>query len=79
MGDVKYVAFVGAFTGVAGLCAAVFVASSVGLLVALILVAGDRKNLRAKIPFAPFLSIGGAAALVAHVLRWPELLFRGGP
>ncbi len=77
LGDVKYASLVGAFAGVAGLCAAVFVASATGLVVALVLIAMDRRNIRARIPFAPFLSLGGVAALVMQAARWPDFLAGG--
>ena len=77
MGDVKFASVVGAFTGAAGLCAAVFVAAVSGLAVALVLISLDRRNARARIPFAPFLSLGGAAALVGQLARWPAFLFGG--
>jgi leader peptidase (prepilin peptidase) / N-methyltransferase len=79
MGDVKYASLVGAFTGVGGLCAAVFIASFAGLLFAAVLIAVDRKNVKAKIPFAPFLSIGCTAALIADAVHWPGFLAGGTP
>ncbi len=78
-GDVKFAAVVGTFCGAAGLFLAVFVAASLGLLAALVLIAMDRTNARAKIPFAPFLSAGGVAALAAQLLHWPAFLFGGAP
>ncbi len=77
MGDVKFASVVGAFCGAAGLFVAVFVAALLGLLAALVLIAMDRKNAQAKIPFAPFLSAGGAAALTAQIVHWPSVLFGG--
>ncbi len=78
-GDVKYVALLGAFSGVRGLCEAVFAASVTGLLFALVAVIIDRRNLRARIPFAPFLSIGGMAALLLQLARWPDFPAGGAP
>lgn len=77
LADAKFASVVGAFSGVAGLCAAVFVAASLGLLFALALIAIDPRNARARIPFAPFLSAGGAAAMAARLARWPAFLFGG--
>jgi prepilin signal peptidase PulO-like enzyme (type II secretory pathway) len=77
MGDVKYAAVVGAFCGAAGFFLAAFVAAFIGLLAALVLIAKDRRNVRARIPFAPFLSVGGAAALAAQLSHWPAVLFGG--
>jgi len=77
-GDVKFATVVGAFCGPAGFFAAVFVAAVLGLAAALLLIAVDRRNVTAKIPFAPFLSAGGAAALAAQLSHWPGVLFGGG-
>lgn len=77
MGDVKFASVVGAFCGAAGFFAAVFVAAVLGLVLALVLIAVDRENARAKIPFAPFLSAGGTAALLAQLAHWPAFLFGG--
>ena len=77
MGDVKFAAVVGAFCGSAGFYLAAFVAALLGLLTALVLIAMDRRNVRARIPFAPFLSIGGTAALLAQLSHWPRVLFGG--
>jgi len=75
LGDVKFAAVVGAFCGTLGLLVAVFISSALGLLVALVLISQDRRRLRMRIPYAPFLSAGGAAALLAELVRWPALLF----
>jgi len=77
MGDVKFASAVGAFTGAAGLCIAVFVAAVSGLAAALVLISLDRRNAEARIPFAPFLSLGGAAALAGRLVQWPAFLFGG--
>jgi len=77
MGDVKYAILVGAFTGTVGLCAAVFVASAAGLAFALAVIAIDRRKAHVRIPFAPFLSLGCAAEMIARCAAWPELFARG--
>lgn len=77
MGDVKFASVVGAFCGAAGFFAAVFVAAVLGLVLALALIAMDRANARVKIPFAPFLSAGGTAALLAQLVHWPAFFFGG--
>jgi len=79
LGDVKFALVIGVFTGVAGLCAAVFAAASLGLLFAVVVIAIDPRRARARIPFAPFLSAGGAAAMVARLARWPGFLFGSAP
>jgi len=77
MGDVKFATVVGAFCGANGFFLSVLVAAVLGLLFALILIARDRRNARAKIPFAPFLSAGGAAVLLGELAHWPGVLFGG--
>ena len=77
LGDVKFAPVVGAFCGAAGFFAATFVAAALGLVLALALMAVDRANARVKIPFAPFLSAGGVAALLAQLTHWPAFLFGG--
>jgi leader peptidase (prepilin peptidase)/N-methyltransferase len=77
MGDVKFAPVVGVFCGAAGFFAATFVAAVLGLVLALALIALDRANARVKIPFAPFLSAGGVAALLGQLAHWPAFLFGG--
>jgi leader peptidase (prepilin peptidase)/N-methyltransferase len=77
LGDVKFAPVVGAFCGAAGFFAALFVAAVLGLVLAVALISVDRANARAKIPFAPFLSAGGTAALFAQLAHWPVFLFGG--
>lgn len=77
MGDVKFAPVVGAFCGAAGFFLAVFVAAVLGLALAVALISVDREKARAKIPFAPFLSVGGTAALLAQLAHWPAFLFGG--
>jgi leader peptidase (prepilin peptidase) / N-methyltransferase len=64
-GDVKYAAFVGAIAGLEGIFCALLIASLSGLVAALLL-ALDGRGLRRRLPFAPFLTLGGAASLIAE-------------
>lgn len=77
MGDVKYASYIGASTGIAMLPVALFVSAAFALFSALVLLAARRATMRSRLPFAPFLSAGGLAALAAQVLHW-RLLTPGG-
>lgn len=62
LGDAKFLAGLGAWTGIEGLPPILLIASAIGLAVTLAFAALSRTQLRlAKIPFGPFLAIGGWA------------------
>ena len=65
LGDVKMLAMVGAFLGVAGVVVTLVFATVLGALVGLGLVAARRGTLSARLPFGVFLAIGGLVALYA--------------
>ena len=78
-GDVKYASFIGAITGSDGFCFALLVASLTGLVAALLILAVDGRGVRQRLPFAPFLTLGGAASLIAERAGLPGLLRVGAP
>ena len=57
-GDIKLLAMIGAFVGWKGVLATLFIGSVVGTLAGGALMLYTRSNLKLKIPFGPFLSIG---------------------
>lgn len=63
LGDVKMLAMVGAFLGIAGVVVTLVVASFAGSLAGLALLARGRGGLGSKLPFGVFLAAGGLAAL----------------
>lgn len=70
-GDIKLLAMIGAFTGVAGVIFTLFVASLVGSLAGFVLVAAQKKrSLKLAVAFGPFLSL--AAAI--YVFAGPQLI-----
>ena len=71
-GDVKYCLPMGLLLGWPEMLVGVFVAFVVGAVVGLGLIALARKNMKATIPFGPFLVIGTAVGLVYGnvILHW---------
>jgi leader peptidase (prepilin peptidase)/N-methyltransferase len=65
LGDVKMLAMVGAFLGLAGVLVTLVAASFAGAVVGLVLVARGAIGLQGKLPFGFFLAIGGLVALYA--------------
>jgi len=63
MGDVKLLGAMGILLGVYGTLFAVLVASVVGSIVALYLLARKRVSMKTKIPFGPFLALGTFVSL----------------
>jgi leader peptidase (prepilin peptidase) / N-methyltransferase len=72
MGDVKMMAFVGAFLGWRLALLTVFAGSCIGTLAGLFLVLFRGKNLQSKLAFGTFLGAGAAIALFygVAILRW---------
>ena len=71
-GDANIMAVVGAFVGWQKVLLALFIASFVGSLVGISYILLKGKNLKAAIPFGPFLSIGGYATVIFgdKLLEW---------
>lgn len=64
-GDAKLAALIGLALGVRGWLAAMVIASASGSAVALALIAAGRLRPSDPLPFAPFLAVGAAGALLA--------------
>ncbi len=69
-GDVKLLAMIGAFFGWKGVIVVLLVASMVGSVTGLSLIALQKREARALIPFGPFLALG----TVVYMLWGPELI-----
>lgn len=69
-GDIKLLAMIGAAIGWKGVIFTVFVSSTVGSIIGVILMVLTEKNMKLSIPFGPFLSIGA----MAYVFFGPELI-----
>lgn len=72
MGDVKYLAFIGAVVGWDGALFTLFLASILGSLIGIALAIFSRKSLSLAIPFGPFLA---AAALIVSIWKQEFLRF----
>ena len=68
LGDAKFSGMIAVACGFFSWLIALTVASIVGLVTALILIASGRRERTQKIPFGPFLGIGGGAALALQAL-----------
>lgn len=62
-GDIKLLGMIGAFVGVSGVVFTVLLASLVGSLTGLALMARSRKGLSTMLPFGPFLAFGAVCYL----------------
>lgn len=71
-GDVKLVALMGLYLGPRGVALALFMAFVTGGLWGAILVLSKKKDLKAAVPFGPFLALGGIVSLLAaqSILNW---------
>ena len=71
-GDVKYALFLGFALGASKLAVALFLAFLTGAFLSLILISVGKKRFGQTIPFGPFLSVGGFAALLFgnEILNW---------
>ncbi len=69
-GDIKLLAMIGAVIGWKGVLFTIFVASAVGTLAGILVMLKSRKRMRLKIPFGPFLAIGG----IAYIFFGPQLI-----
>ena len=69
-GDIKLLAMIGGVIGWKGVLFTIFVASAVGTLAGMLVMLKSRKGMRLKIPFGPFLAIGG----IAYIFFGPQLI-----
>jgi leader peptidase (prepilin peptidase)/N-methyltransferase len=71
-GDIKLLAMIGAVIGWKGVLFTIFVASAVGTLSGMLVMLKSRKGMKLKIPFGPFLAIGGIAYIFFGplLIRW---------
>ena len=69
-GDIKLLAMIGAMIGWEGVFFTIFVASAIGTAVGISVALYQRKNMRFKIPFGPFLAIGA----IGYIFFGKELM-----
>ena len=69
-GDIKLLAMIGALVGWQGVLFTIFIASSAGTLVGVIIMIITHKNMKLALPFGPFLALGA----LAYIFFGPELI-----
>ncbi len=71
-GDVELLAMIGAFIGWKGVFFTIFIGSAIGMVVGLILMLVQQGDMKLRLPFGPFLSIGAIAYLFKgeEVICW---------
>lgn len=69
-GDIKLLAMMGAVIGWKGVLFTIFMASAIGTFAGLLVMLKSRKGMKLKIPFGPFLAIGG----IAYIFFGPQLI-----
>lgn len=69
-GDIKLLAMIGAAIGWKGVVFTIFVSSTVGSVIGVIVMALTEKNMKLTIPFGPFLSMGA----MAYIFFGPALI-----
>ena len=71
-GDIKLMAAIGAFVGWKFALLTIFVGSALGAIVGIIAMIAFKKGRKSRIPFGPFLSTGGIAAILwgGPIIEW---------
>ena len=62
-GDIKLLAMIGAFIGWKGVLLTIFMGSAIGTLVGLAAMLAEKKNMKMRIPFGPFLALGAVISI----------------
>jgi len=62
-GDIKLLAMIGAFLGWKGVLVTIFMGSAIGTLAGLTAMLGEKKDMKMRIPFGPFLAMGAVISI----------------
>ena len=62
-GDINLLAMIGAFIGWKGVLLTIFMGSAIGTLVGLAAMLAEKKNMKMRIPFGPFLALGAVISI----------------
>jgi leader peptidase (prepilin peptidase)/N-methyltransferase len=73
-GDIKFIAMLGAFTGVKGVILIIILASLIGSSVGITLILLRKKQMRDTLPFGPYLSLGALIVILfqKEIINWYE-------
>ena len=79
MGDVKFLAAIGAFFGWQSTLFTVFVSSMLGGVIGLILVIGSKKGWQSRIPYGPYIAFGALLWMFCgrEIVNWYLSFIRG--
>ncbi len=79
MGDVKFLAAIGAFFGWQSTLFTVFMSSLLGGVIGLILVIGSKKGWQSRIPYGPYIAVGALLWMFCggEIMRWYLGFIRG--
>ena len=76
LGDAKLSALLALVLDLNGWIIALFIASSTGLIYGVIWIKLRKKSRKEKIPFGPFLALGGISALLLQILLGAYVIFK---
>ena len=79
MGDVKFLAAIGAFFGWQSTLFTIFVSSLLGGVIGLILVIGSKKGWQSRIPYGPYIALGALLWMFCgrEIMKWYLGFIRG--
>ena len=79
MGDVKFLAAIGAFFGWQSTLFTIFVSSLLGGVIGLILVVGSKKGWQSRIPYGPYIALGALLWMYCgnEIMKWYWGYIRG--
>jgi leader peptidase (prepilin peptidase)/N-methyltransferase len=79
MGDVKFLAAIGAFFGWQSTLFTIFVSSLLGGVIGLILVIGSKKSWQSRIPYGPYIALGALLWMYCgnEIMKWYLGYIRG--
>jgi leader peptidase (prepilin peptidase)/N-methyltransferase len=79
MGDVKFLAAIGAFLGWEATLFTIFISSLLGGVIGLILVIASKKGWQSRIPYGPYIALGALLWMFCghEIMKWYVGFIRG--